>query len=380
MKPNIRAWVEIDTEQLKNNISTIKKMLPEASAFTLVVKANAYGHGLKLVSQYCEQENLVDFFCVAHLSEALELRNLGITIPVLAMCSIDAPIEYAIMQEIDLSVSNREQLCTINAIAKCLQKKAHIHIKIDTGLGRFGFFPNQINELTQLLKQAKYLIVCGIFSHFAQSDATDQTYTNQQRIIFKQCVNELIKSGINPQYIHQQNSAGIATQPDPLYNMVRVGALAYGMWSSEYQKQLFDTTQQSAIQQILSFKTHIIEIKELPADTPVGYNGIFVTQRTTITAKIPVGYADGYFRHFGLGTKSAYVYIRNQHAPIIGHVAMNVITIDVTDITGVQLHDEVLLMGNSDRLRTNDLCTILGSGNPREVTVYINSNIPRIIK
>ena len=379
-QPHARAWVEIDAEQLKSNISIIKKTLPETTAFALVIKANAYGHGLKLISQYCEQESLVDFFCVAHLSEALELRSHGVATPILVMCSIDAPLEDAIMQEIDLSVSNIEQLYALENTAKRLQKKAHVHIKIDTGLARFGFFPHQMNELIQMLKQTKHIIVCGIFSHFAQSGAPDQTHANQQRIIFKQCINELIKAGINPQYIHQQNSAGIITQPDPLYNMMRIGALAYGMWSSEFQKQLFSSKQQSAIKQILSFKTRIIEIKELPAHTPVGYNGIFVTQRTTITAKIPVGYADGYFRHFGLGTKPAYVYIRNQYAPIIGHVTMNVITIDVTDITDAQEGDEVLLTGDIDRLRTNDLSTIVGSGNPREVAVYINSTIPRIIK
>jgi len=375
-----RAWIEIDGEQLKSNINIIKKMLPKKTAFALVVKANAYGHDLKLISQYCEQEGLIDFFCVAHLSEALELRAYGIVTPILVMCSLDAPLKEAVMQKIDLGVSNKEQLYAIEAVAKQLQKKAHVHIKIDTGLSRFGFFSHQMRELVCILKHLEYSILCGLFSHFAQSAQPDQSCTNQQYRTFKQCVDELIQEGISPTYIHQQNSAGIITQPDALYSMVRIGALAYGMWSSEHQKQLLSDIQQRAIKQVLAFKTRVIEIKKLSVQTPVGYDGIFVTRRTTITAKIPVGYADGYSRHFGLGAKPAYVYIRNQRARIIGYVAMNVIIIDITDIPGVGTGDEVTLTGDIDGLRTNDLCAILGNGNPREVTSCINSSIPRFIK
>jgi len=374
-----RAWIEINTQQLTSNINAIKRILPESTTFALVVKANAYGHGMELVSAYCEQQQLVDFFCVAHLSEALQLRNSGITLPILVMCTIDTSIHDAIMQEIDISVSSFENLHTINAATQSLQKKAHIHIKIDTGLSRFGFFPQQIAQLITILQASEYLIICGIYSHFAQSQNSDLTYTEQQKNIFKTVVNQFFAAGIQPIYIHQQNSAGVVTQPDLLYNMIRIGALAYGMWSSNLQQSLFERiTKQTIIKPILSFKTHIIELKTVAPQTPIGYNGTFITQRPTKIAIIPVGYADGYMRNYGTQKQSAFVYVNNIQAPIIGHIAMNTIIIDVTNITSVAIGDVVILIGLNQPITPNDLARILHNGNPREVTVSLNPHILRI--
>lgn len=373
-----RAWIEINTTQLKKNINAIKTIAPNNN-LALVVKANAYGHDLKLITNYCAQENLVDFFCVAHLSEALSMRTYGITTPILVMQTYDAAIEDALMYEIDLTISNFDQLEFIAIAAQKLQKKAHIHLKIDTGLSRFGFFPEQLETVITFIKKNPYFIICGLFSHFAQSQDQEQDYTSKQQNCFMQSVTYILNAGISVSYIHQQNSAGIITQANQLYNMMRIGALAYGIWSSDYQKQLTNKIVQEAIQPILSLKTRIIEIKKIPAGKPVGYNGIFITQRDTITAKIPIGYADGYSRDLGIGKQPTYVYIHNQHAPIIGHIAMNVITIDITDIPNTQVGDIVILIGAFEKLTPNDLSALHTYKNAREITVNLNPQIERLL-
>jgi len=375
-----RAWVEVDSKQLYNNIKTIQAMLPEGTAFALVIKANAYGHDINLISKYCEQQHLVDFFCVAHLTEALALRRNGTLLPIIVLSTLDASLEDAIMQDIDLSVSNLDQLLAIHTAAQKLQKKAHIHIKVDTGLARFGFLPNQIPLLISQVITMQHIIVCGLFSHFAQSDNTDQTYTKMQRDTFKNILNRFLRSGIRPQYIHQQNSAAIITQPDLIYNMVRIGALAYGIWSSDFQKKMFErATKKSTIKQVLNFKSSIIEIKAIPPGMPIGYNGLFVSKHVTVTAKVPVGYADGYSRYFGITKQPTYVLIKNQYAPIIGHIGMNVLMVDITHIHSIKVGDEVLLTGSHNKVTANALCSGIGSGNPREVTTHISPTLIRIL-
>ena len=374
-----RAWIEINKDHLKNNIKAIQTLLPPETQYALVIKANAYGHGMELISQYCEQEQLVDLFCVAYLTEALTLRAHGITKPILVMTYCDEDIHKAIMQAIDISIATFDGLLLVHTIAQQLNKKVHIHIKIDTGLSRFGFIPHQIEQLITIIKNTSHLTICGIYSHFAQSNNTDQSYSDQQRLLFKHIIAQFFSAGIRPQYIHQQNSAGIMTQKDGLYNMVRVGALAYGLWSSPFQKELFEQESSKSIHQVLSFKSSIIDIKIIPQYTAIGYDCSFITQRKTITAKIPVGYADGYFRYLGLKTNQAYVFIKNKYAPIIGYIAMNVITIDITDIQEVVIGDEVTLIGDIPHITANELAHTIGSGNPREITTLLNPTIKRVM-
>lgn len=374
-----RAWIEVDTQQLQHNITTIKQFLLGPTAFALVIKGNAYGHGMQPIAQYCQEHNLVDFFCVAHLSEAIQLRSNNITIPLLVMCTLDAPLSDAIMYEIDISISNFDQLHAINDAAQSLQKKAHVHIKIDTGLSRFGFMPTQIEKLITIIASYTHIIVCGVYSHFAQSHLTDQSYSEKQHQLFNSIVQKIFDAGIRPTYIHQQNSAGIVTQPDPLFSMVRIGALAYGMWSSDFQKTIFERiTKQPTIKPILRLKARIIEIKSFASGTPIGYNGIFVTQRPTTVAIIPIGYADGYMRSLGTQEKPAHVCIRGLIAPIIGNIAMNTIIIDVTDIPNVSIGDHVTLIG-PDGITPNDLARVLPNGNPREIVTMLSPTLPRII-
>lgn len=374
-----RAWIEINKDHLKNNIKAIQTLLPSETQCALVIKANAYGHGMELISQYCEQEQLVDLFCVAYLTEALTLRACGITKPILVMTYCDEDLHKAIVHDIDISIATFDDLQLVLTIAQQLNKKVHIHIKIDTGLSRFGFVPHQIEQLITIIKNTLHLIICGIYSHFAQSNNIDQSYSDQQRFLFKRIITQFFNTGIRPQYIHQQNSAGIMTQRDDLYNMVRVGALAYGLWSSSFQKELFEQKSSKSIHQVLSFKSSIIDIKTIPPHTAIGYDCSFITQRPTITGKIPVGYADGYFRYLGLKRDQTYVFIKNQYAPVIGYIAMNVITIDITDIQGVVVGDEVILIGDTPHISANELANIIGSGNPREITTLLNPTIKRIL-
>ena len=355
-------------------------MIPVCTRCALVVKSNAYGHGIDLISTLCEQMQLADFFCVAYLSEAVHMRTIGITTPILVMTYCDENIEQAINLNIEMGVSNNDQLFLLNTVAQHLKRAIRVHIKIDTGLSRFGFMPQQIPALIAQIKASPHLQISGIYSHFAQSNAADQNYSTYQRTIFKGIVSQFFEAGIYPQHIHQQNSAAISTQKEPLYTMVRIGALAYGLWSSPLQKKLVEQeVGEESIQQVMSLKSIIIEIKEFETGTFIGYDCSFKTARDTRTAKVPIGYADGYFRYLGMCKQTVNVMVKGRLAPIIGYIAMNVITIDITDIHNAQLHDEVTLIGADPEITANALAQRIGSGNPREITTLLNPTIPRLL-
>lgn len=323
-----RIVAEIDVNQLKINIDTIKEIVNRPLYVT--VKANAYGHGIIEISKLLEKFG-VDTLCVASFYEALSIRenNIKSNILVLAPITIDEEIiKLSIENNISLNVSSKELVDTINLVGEKLNKKANIHIKVDTGMSRVGVLYKEAVDFIKYVKTLQNVNLVGVFTHLAASDdPNEDKFTMDQINKMWQIKNEINDSKI---IFHCANSAAILKYPNAYMDAVRAGIIVYGYLAYNINDK---------IKPILKLKSHIIHIKTLPKGVSIGYNRTFVTDRETKVATVSVGYGDGYSRSF---SNKAYVYINGQRAKIIGRVCMDIMMVDITDIKA-KLYDDVYL-------------------------------------
>ena len=337
----------------------------------VVVKSNAYGHGMKEIAQLCQNIDAVAWLCTASLSEALLLRSLGITKPVLVMTIIDGDPIQAINHDIDLIVSDMHAIETLNALASTLGKKATIHIKIDTGMSRFGFYPPQAVEIIKKVQNLPFITIRGIRTHFSESNNENQEYTLQQLQAFKQVLLHLEQEGIDIPIKHASNSAAAAILPEARFNLVRIGAAAYGFWPSEticqrVQRQYPECT----LEPIMTWKTRITHIRSLPAETYVGYTRSYQTDKATTMGIIPIGYFDGYDRR--LSNKGQFLICDKDGteywASVMGMVCMNATMLDISHIPQMQIDSEVIILGSHKKNNAWAIANDIASFNPREIT------------
>ncbi|HLW72967.1 MAG TPA: alanine racemase [Candidatus Babeliales bacterium] len=358
-----QTYVEISTSAFNHNVAYYKNLIGQHNKLAAVIKGNGYGHGLHHMAYLCEQHNLVDWLLVAQLSEALVLQN--ITKPILVLGYSDVSPEYAIGKNIHFIVDHLEYAHNLNTIGKKHSYQFSVHVKVDTGLSRMGIPADEALTFITQLRQLKYLQIIGICSHFAASDS-DPEFTAQQYAKFNNVLADLHSNNINIPLIHMSNSAAISTVTyKPHFNLFRMGVGLYGLGQA-----------QAHLQTVMTWKTHIANIKTIPANSYVSYAGTYQTKRISRIAVLPIGYVDGY--KFQLSNKSS-VLINGSYAPIIGRVAMNMTIIDVTDITA-NINDEVILMGAYPGIGAHDLARIGDIKNVREIISGINSALTRIIK
>jgi len=373
MKKNNLTWLDIDSHAFEHNVKQLKKIIGDSVSLSIVIKGNAYGHGLKQIAQLCEQSPYVDWLCAISLSEALTLRKLKVTKPILVLSFIDADPALAIARNIDLIVQDMSTAHFIHERAQKIKKAARIHLKIDTGLSRLGFFPDDTVAIVQQLMQLPYLTIAGIGTHFANTSNPASEFTIQQQSRFEQVIQQLEKLAIDIPIKHAANSASNLNHPQTRYNFVRIGAAAYGLLSSCDQFEQIP---------IATWKTSISFIRTIPADNYVGYDNTYKTTETTKVAVLPIGYYHGYHRNL---SNAGIVLIKtaadntNFYAPVIGRVCMNQIIINVTHIPNIAPGDQVILMGPYDKVRPADLAHYSKSYNPREITTTINETIKRVI-
>lgn len=373
MKENNVSWLELDSAAFENNAKQIKLMAGDGVNVAAVIKGNAYGHGLAPVAQLCEQSSFIDWLCAISLSEALALRTHGITKPILVLSFIDENPIQAINHDIDLVVQDINTALSIHEQASTIKKNARIHIKIDTGLSRLGFTPENALSAIQRLQELSYLEIVGISTHFANTSNPHSEFTTKQLLLFEQTINRLENNGIFIPIKHAANSAATLHHANTRYNFVRIGAALYGLLPST------DSYQQTPI---ATWKTNISFIKTVDSDTFVGYDLTYQTTEPTKIAILPVGYYHGYRRT--LSNKSV-VLIKNkitgthEYAPVIGRICMNQMLINITHIADVSIGDEVILMGPYDKIRPYDLAIYAESYNPRDITTTINETMKRII-
>lgn len=372
MKKILRpAWAEIDLDAIAYNTRNIKKLIGDKDLIA-VVKANCYGHGvIDIIPTLLE--NGVSRFAVAMISEALEIRDNKITAPVMILGFTPLYLgEELINNNIEQTVYDLDYAKELSKIALTLNKKAKIHIAIDTGMGRIGFLPNEksIDNITEICS-LEGIDVIGIFTHFSTSDEKDKEYSHEQFTKMLSVMDTLKKRGIDIPLKHVANSGAIIDLPDTYLDAVRAGIILYGYYpSDEIDKNNL------ALKPALTLKATITNVKTLEKDMYVSYGRTFKTSNETIVATIPVGYADGYLRKLAENGK---VIIKGEFAPIIGRICMDQFMIDVTNIPDVKIGDEVILLGEKNDLKYNadDMAKKLDTIN-YEVTCMLKSRLPRV--
>ncbi|MBQ7059380.1 MAG: alanine racemase [Firmicutes bacterium] len=337
-----RVRAEIRQDALRGNIRRIRSAIGEETLLMAVIKSNAYGHGIEHVVPVMEEEK-VDQYAVASVGEGLQVRKLTEK-PVLVLGYTD-PDDYrdALSAGIDLTIFSLEQAQILSEVCEKTEKKARIHIKIETGMERIGFEPGIVTaEFIRKISLLPGIEIAGFFSHFARSDEKDKSAAEKQLKKMTDFLDVLQKRGVRIPLMHIANSAAIMEFPEsyrdlPYPVMVRAGIMLYGLYpSDEMDKEAF------ILDPVMELKSHIVHLKWVDQGTPIGYGGSYVTDRRMHIATIPVGYGDGYPRHL---SNVGEVLIRGMKAPIRGRVCMDQLMVDVTDIPGVRLRDEVELFG-----------------------------------
>ena len=377
MKAN--SWIEISKENLLHNLRTIKKQI-NGSKLIFIVKANAYGHGIKEVTQITEKaKNLVNAYGVHSLEEAILLRNLGIKKDIFVLGYINfANLEYIIDYQLIPTITNLETLEHIEKIAEKKKKNVRLNLKCETGTFRQGILFKDFPHYLSFIKKSHFITLEGLTTHFANiEDTIDHSYAEMQLETFKKFVNVAEKEGFKALKNHIACSAAILLFKETHYQMVRAGISSYGYWSSNETKlSALLKNENIILKPVLSWKTIVGQIKEVEAGNYIGYGGTYKTTHKTKLAILPVGYSDGYDRKL---SNIGYVLINGKRAPIRGRVCMNMTIVDVTDIP-VKLEDEVVLIGSSKEeiITANEIAQMTNTIN-YEVISRIRDTIKRII-
>ena len=330
------TWTEVNLDAIAQNVKNIKKLIGKKKELMAVVKGNAYGHDILEISSVV-LENGATRLAVARLEEAIFLRKAGITVPILVLgLTLKPQAESLVSYDITPTVCEFEMIEKLSESAVQMNKMAKIHLKVDTGMGRIGIFPDDVLRFIKRIKALKKVEIEGIFTHFSVADEKDKFYTEEQFRKFIEILTILEKEGIKIPIKHVGNSATLLDLPHMWLDMVRPGLAIYGLYPS---KEVKKTINLIPAQQ---FKTKIVFIKELPRGESISYGRIYITKRRMRVASLPVGYADGYNR---LLSNQGEVLVRGQRVPIIGRVCMDQCMIDVTNLTQVEIGDEVVLWG-----------------------------------
>ncbi|WP_461882971.1 alanine racemase [Fusicatenibacter sp.] len=374
MSRYLRCYAEISLEAIRHNIREVKKRLPEGVKLLGVVKANAYGHGAVPVASYLE--NQVDYFATATIEEAIELREHGISAPILILGYV-SPSQYSDLVEYDITqtIDSYAQALALEKEAARQNRKAKAHLAVDTGMTRIGFQVTE-HDADEAAKIADlpHIELEGMFTHFSCADQEDKTYCSMQMEKYDKMTELLAKRGVTIPLRHICNSAGIMEFDDHRFEMVRSGIITYGIYpSEEVKKERLDLIP------ALSWKSHVIHVKEVGPGIGVSYGATYVTEKPmTRIATVSAGYADGYPRAL---SNQGCVLIHGKKAPIIGRICMDQMMVDVTDIPDVQVEDVVTLVGTDG----DETITIEEIANPAarfdyEMLCNISSRVTRVYK
>lgn len=367
-----RVVAEVDTSAIRHNYRQIRKIIPKHTEIMAIVKADGYGHGAIEVSNILQAEGL-NRFAVAIAKEGEELRHSGITSPILVLgYTPKTDIHLLIKNDLTQTIFSYEMAKYISDEAVVLNKTVNIHIKVDTGMGRIGFFasPQSIEEIKKIA-ELPAINMEGIFTHFSSADEENPHYTKTQWNIFEGFLKELHEVGIDLPIIHAANSAGIMNHQYAHLNVVRSGIILYGYYPSAYLENRV-----IKLEPAMSLKSQIVHVKELPEGHYVGYGRKYCTHTKTKIATIPIGYADGYSRRL---SNKGRVLIRGEYAPIIGNICMDQFMVDVTHIKDVKVEDEVIIFGKQDEksIPIEEIAEILGTIN-YEIMCMIGKRVPRL--
>lgn len=360
----MNRWLEIDLRVIVQNIQIIKHKISWPKVRLMpVIKANAYGHGLVEIAKVCEKE-IVDYLAVATFDEAMVLRKNNITLPILTIGYIDKEnIEEAIQNNITLSLYCAEEGKQIMEFSQKLNRKAKVHLKLDTGMHRLGFLAKDFIKYYQDILKSDFIEVEYVYSHFA--DFTNEEYSKKQVDSLKGILEKIKLLNLPVPKVHFSRSDSL--NDDVNFEMVRPGLAIYGL-----NKKI------KGIKSALAFKTKIVQIKAIGANEYVGYCLTYKSEKPIKIATIACGYADGYSRNF---SNRGEVIIAGKKCPVVGRVCMNLTIVDVSNVSNIKISDEVILIGkdNGAEITVNELAKKIGTIS-YEIISRIPPEIPRIYK
>lgn len=372
------TYLEINKSAIVHNLRQIKQLVGSKVGIMAVVKSNAYGHGMVEVAKIAIKAG-ASWLGVISDDEALALRQAKIKVPIFIL-SFWGPAELKNkikkIYNCDFPVYTIEQAKFLSQLGQKIRKTINIHIKIDTGASRVGVRPDEATAFIKKVKNLPNLNLRGIFTHYAASEDSDQTFTNQQTERFTKIIDALEKQGIVIPFKHAACSAATMISRQTRFNLIRLGVALYGLWPSP-ETQLLSNVKNGCIdlQPALTWKTKIIQIKNLPARTTIGYGCTYQTKKKIKLAILPIGYWDGYDRKL---SNCGEVLIRGHRCPVRGRVCMNLTMVEIPDTISPKVGDEVVLLGRQGKqeVAAEELAQKIGTIN-YEVVTRINPLIVR---
>lgn len=370
------AWAEINLINLEHNLRSIAAKVGFDKEIIAVVKADAYGHGSVKVAQTLH-DNGVRTFAVSSIEEALTLREGGIKDKIVLFCLVpDICADIVIEHDLIPMISNYHSAKAFSDAAESAGTTVSGFVAIDTGMGRIGFLTddenaeNSVEEIVQISKLPAFEIR-GLFSHFSCADCEDQSFSAEQQERYKNFAGRLEEKGISPEINTFANSAAVLELPDAYFQAVRPGIILYGAYPSKdvHKENL-------SLLPVMSVKARVAYLKEVGAGFSVSYGRKFVTERPSTIATVTVGYADGLPRRY---SGNGYVLIQGQKVPIIGNICMDQCMIDVTDVDGIKVGDEVVIMGSegSHSITADDIADSSGTIN-YEILCGFGKRLPKV--
>ena len=371
----IVTWAEIDLDAIAFNIRAFKRHVGEKVKLIAVVKANAYGHGAIPVAESALAAG-AEMVAVHRMLEGVELRKAGIQAPILILGYTPPDgADLVAAWQLTPSLTTLEFAQALSARATALGLKVPVHIKVDSGMSRYGLMPEEVIEFLQSIIGLPGISLQGLFTHFATADSADQSHTRQQLSVFNEIRTTTRQAGFEFPLVHAANSAAMLNLPEAHFDAVRPGIAMYGLAPSNDWAPPFE------IHPALTLKSLVSRVRLLPPGAGVSYGRTYVTSRPTLAALVPVGYGDGFHRI--LSNKGS-VLIRGRRAPILGRVCMDQFVVDVSGIPEVQQDDEVVLVGQQGqaRIRAEEVALLAGTLNyevttsllPRVARLYYTSN------
>lgn len=369
------TWAEISLPKLRRNFEYVRRVAGPRRVMA-VVKADAYGHGAVTIARTLEEAG-ADWFGVATVEEALELRAAGVAKPILLLGGLYMSdpadlIEYRLTP----TVSSTARLDTYAECARRYGRPIEFHLKVDTGMGRLGLPPDRLRAFVEHYRELPGLELKGLSTHLASAEDLIASQTEDQAARLEEALRQVQGLGIDPEWIHVGNSAAlVAGWPFP-ENMVRIGALLYGYCLPIMLPPGRPMPDPPQVEPILTLKSRVVYLKDVPSGTPLGYSAAFHTRRRSRIATVPVGYADGLSR--ALSNRGRAI-VRGGCARIVGNISMDLTLLDVTDVPGVDIGDEVVLLGQADHcsITALEIAELVGTV-PYEVLCSIGRRVPRI--
>lgn len=370
MRRRHRAWARIDLTAFRENLAVARSVAGSAQIWP-VLKANAYGHGARRLALACADEG-VERIGVGDSSEALELREAGVRVPLLVLGTvIDAELPALLRHQIEVGVHSEGRARALGAFAREQGQQLGVHLKIDTGMTRLGVLPEAALRVARTIADEPGLALRGVMTHFAARDGMHDPRTSEQQALFQRAVNEIRAHGIPVPAVHGANSAALFSGLQPLGDAVRPGIALFGILPPQLASQV-------ELRAVLSLHAQIVFLKDISKGQPVGYGGQWTSHRATRLATIPMGYADGIPYRLGSSGRGS-VLVRGRRCPIVGAVSMDYCTIDVGHIPGAEVGDTTTLIGQDgkERLGAQEVADAAGTI-PYEITCSIGSRVQRV--